>query len=111
MNTPYRRRLLDTQLLVEIRAGHPHAIQFAHDLLRLASLDMSVLSALVVLSECQSAADVQRDLKFFGHNRVHRITAAASRRAVRIMRQLTPPAGITADDAIVAATALTHKLP
>jgi predicted nucleic acid-binding protein len=106
-----RRGLIDTPIVIEIRAGQPDAHRFAVDLLRSAAIEMSELSAMILLARCQDAADLQRELAFLGNSRVHRITARISQRAFRILESLPPPCALTADDAIVAATAIEQKLP
>jgi predicted nucleic acid-binding protein len=48
---------------------------------------------------------------FLRNNHVHRITARIARGAFALVSSLPVPSAITADDAIVAATAIEHSLP
>ena len=57
------------------------------------------------------AAELTYLRAFFSLSRVYSITARISRRAFEILGRQSPPAGLTADDALVAATALDCKLP
>jgi predicted nucleic acid-binding protein len=106
-----RRGLIDTPVLIEIRRGQPDAHQFAITMLTSAGIEVSELAAMVLLAQSRTAAELQDNLRFLGHSRVHRITAPVSDRACRVISSFPPPAPRTADDAIVAATALIHKLP
>jgi predicted nucleic acid-binding protein len=108
---PLRRGLIDAELLIAMRSGHPDAHRFAVAMLRFAVLEVSELSAMILLVRCPSGSDLQRELGFLGHSRVHRISAPISGRACRIIGSMPPPSPLSADDAIVAATAVIHKLP
>jgi predicted nucleic acid-binding protein len=108
---PPRRGLIDTPIVVEIRAGQPDDHLFAVDLLRSVGIEMSELSATILLSLCRVSADLQCEMGFLGNCRIHPITARISHRAFRILESLPPPCGFSADDAIIAATAIEHKLP
>ena len=110
-SVPPRRGLIDTQLLIEIRRGQPDAHQFAIEVLRIAPIQVSELSAMVLVAQSRTAAELRDNVRFLGHSRVYRITAPISQRALRVISSFPPPAPLTADDAIVAATALIHKLP
>ena len=94
-----------------MRRGERDAVQFATDLLRYYSIEVSELSTMVLLTQCRDATELQGEAAFLASCRVHRITAPISRRAFRILKNLPPPSPLSADDALVAATALEHKLP
>jgi predicted nucleic acid-binding protein len=66
---------------------------------------------MALLANCQDALDLAGVRAFLSVAIVYPIVASISRRALRILDQLAPPSGLTADDALVAATALAHKLP
>ena len=108
---PPARGVIDTPLLVLILGGDPAASRFALDMLRYHLLETSQFSAMVAIAASQDAGELQVRLRILGRNLVHRVTANISRRAFRILEQRPPPCGLTADDAVVAATAVEHKLP
>lgn len=110
-SVPPQRGLLDTQVLLEIRAGFAAPFDFAMSMLQFAKIEVSELSAMELLAGCQTPDDLQRELTFLSNGSVYRITAKISQRAFRIIGGLPPPCGLTADDAIIAATAVEHKLP
>jgi predicted nucleic acid-binding protein len=86
--TPVARGLLDTSVVLDYREGWPAPVQC-----------------------CQDPADLTAVRVFLGISIVHPVTAKIVRRAFRILDSLTPPAALTPDDAIVAATAIEHILP
>ncbi|MFO0826017.1 MAG: PIN domain-containing protein [Gemmataceae bacterium] len=102
--------LIDTQILIEMRAGLVDAHRFAIALMRSARIEVSELSAIALLTQCSTPVALQKELSFLSSSVVHRITARVSERAFRLLAKLPPPCGLTADDAIVAATAAEHKL-
>lgn len=109
--TPPARGLMDTPILSAMRRGDLDAHAFGVDLLVAHGLDVSELSGMALLAASSTAAAHGRNIGFLGAIRVHPITAPISRRAFQLLVRLPPPAGLTADDAIIAATALAHKLP
>lgn len=108
---PPARGLMDAPILLAMRRGDLDAHGFGVDLLRAHGLDVSELSAMALLAASGNPTAHGRNVSFLGHIRVHRITAPISRRAFQLLVRLPTPAGLTADDAIIAATALAHKLP
>jgi predicted nucleic acid-binding protein len=105
------RGLLDTPLVMAIETGEPDAILFCQDLLKTSGLDISELSAITLLAAAQDHAEHATRLLFVTHIRVHRLTARIARRARGYVSSLPVPMPITADDAIIAATAIEHSLP
>ena len=63
-----------------------------------------------MIANCSDAADRLGLQWFFASADTYHITAAISRRAQRILESLAPPSPLMADEAIVAATAIEHKL-
>src|SRR5437867_7600370 len=109
-STPPQRGLIDTQLLIEIRSGQQQAHLFAQALLLAAPLNISEFSAMILLSQTRTASEFQRHLRFLNNSQVYSVTSLISQRAYRIMSRQAPPSPLTAADAVIAATALTHKL-
>lgn len=108
---PPARGLMDTPILLAMRRSDPDAHGFGVDLLLAHGLDVSELSAMALLAASGNPTAHGRNVGFLGHIQVHRITAPISRRAYGLLAQLPPPSPLSADDAIIAATALVHKLP
>jgi predicted nucleic acid-binding protein len=106
-----RRGLVDTPLLLLMLRGDDEAYQFARDMLKVAAIGVSASSALVALASAQDAAALAERQEFLKSNRVYTLTARIARRAFTLITQLPPPSPITADDAIIAATAIEHSLP
>jgi predicted nucleic acid-binding protein len=63
------------------------------------------------LSRCLDPREVTAVRTFLTISTVHSVTANTMRRALRLLEQLPPPTALTADDAIVAATAIEQSLP
>ncbi len=106
------RGLIDTPILIAYREGQPDAVQFVMDLRSIGqSPELSQLSAMVLFAWCQNAGERMGVDAFLLPAVVHPITARIIRRAYRILESLPPPCALTADDAIVAATAIEHNLP
>jgi predicted nucleic acid-binding protein len=110
-NFVLRRGLLDTSLVIAIQTGEPNALQRAHDLLRHIGIDFSEFSAIALLVSSQDSAEHNARIGFINTSRVHRITTKIARAALKLVSSLPVPMDLTADDAIIAATALEHSLP
>jgi predicted nucleic acid-binding protein len=110
-NVPPRAGLLETRLLTDIHNGLSDALTFGLELARTTGIQVSAFSVMVVTTACQNAADLALLRRLLQNNVVHPITASISRRAVRLLDAMPPPSSLTVDDAIIAATALIHKLP
>ena len=106
-----RRGVLDTEILIGIRSGDNDAYLFALDVLKAQPIDMSELSAMVLISRCLDLAELQALLGFLDNCQVHALSARVSKRALAILQALPPPSVLSPADAIIAATALIHKLP
>jgi predicted nucleic acid-binding protein len=106
-----RRGLVETRLFLDIISGDHQATNFATELLALYSIEMSELTALAAVAGCQDPGELAIVLRILNNNRVHHITSPISQRARRLLESTPPPSPLTADDGIVAATALIHKLP
>ena len=83
--------LFDTPLVLSFRAGDEPALSFT--------------------SRCADDADRHQLLKFLTDSNVVPASAKAGQRAERLMKTIPLPTRLTADDALVAATALRLKLP
>jgi predicted nucleic acid-binding protein len=104
--------LFDTPLLLAFRAGDDAAYFFTDNWVTERGLvPMSASSVLAILAECDDADDRVRQVKFVKNSKVVSLTAEVAKRAERLLRSLPLPTTLTADDALVAATALIHKLP
>lgn len=108
---PPARGLLDTPVVIDYREGLPGAVAF-FTAVRAARLpEFSQITALSLLARCQDAADRIGVRTFLQISDVHPVTARIVRRAHHLLDHLPPPCGLTADDAVVAATAIEHSLP
>jgi predicted nucleic acid-binding protein len=108
---PIVRGLLDTPVVVDYREARPEAMQLFADIRTTRFPEFSQITAMVLLARCQDAADILGVQTFLKISTVHSITARITRRAQAILESLPPPSPLTADDALVAATALEQKLP
>jgi predicted nucleic acid-binding protein len=109
---PLVRGLLDTPLLLGIRAGDPDPLVFAADMLAAhLPFELSRQSALVIAAWCPTPWDRSQFRSFLRSATVYSLTARIADRAFHLLDRLPPPAPLSADDAIVAPTALIHKLP
>lgn len=105
------RGLLDTSLVIAIQTGEPAALQLANDLLLRIGIDFSELSAIALLASSQDPAERSMRIGFVNSCRVHRITTRIARATLRLASSLPIPIALTADDAIIAVTAIEHSLP
>lgn len=104
------RALLDTDVLRAYRRGEPDALSCLSSLANLGRQDISQLSAMVLLSDAPDAGERIGLGIFFSWCDIHAVTTRITRRALRVRETLPPPSPLTADDAIVAATAIEHGL-
>ena len=105
------RALLDTEVLRAYRRGESDAIAFIADRATLGRHDLSQLSAMILLADATDAHGRTGLGMFFQWCDIHAVTAKLVRRAQQIIESLAPPCGLTADDAVVAATAIEQSLP
>ncbi|MCE9564529.1 MAG: hypothetical protein K8U57_21025 [Planctomycetes bacterium] len=105
------RGLIDTPILLAYRTGEPNSLDFLTAIRLLGDPEFSELSAIALICNCLNPAELVSLDWFFYAAISYSVTARISQRAYRIVHRLTPPCGLTADDAIVAATAIEHKLP
>jgi predicted nucleic acid-binding protein len=103
--------LLDTDVLLAYRDGDAPVVTLVTGIRQSGPLALSQVSALALLAWCQDQQDRDAVDVFLYPAVIHPVTVQISRRAFALMSRLAPPAGLTADDALVAATALAHKLP
>lgn len=111
MNNPVVPGLLDSAVAVACLSGPLPAVQFFLAVNRLGPPRFSRLSAITMLSGCQTDADRAIVLRFLATARVEELTDVIARRAVDILTATTLPTPLTPADAIVAATAMEHSLP
>jgi predicted nucleic acid-binding protein len=109
--SPVARGLIDTQLLLDFRAGLNDALRFLIAVLAVGMPDISQLSAMALIAACPDAAELTSLQMFLSGCRIHSLTAKVARRAQSVLEGLPPPAGLSADDVIVAATAIEQSLP
>lgn len=105
------RGLIDTDILRAYRRGDPDTLAFLTNLAPLGRHDIGQLSAMILVADAPDAAARAGLRHFFSWCLIHALTAKIVRRAQDILETLTPPSPLAADDALVAATALEHKLP
>jgi predicted nucleic acid-binding protein len=103
--------LIDTGVMVAWARGHPPAILFVLALNRLGAPQLSQLSAMELLSGCQTDAERAIVLRFVASAQVVALTDVIAQRAVDLLTVLPLPTVLTPSDAIVAATAIEHSLP
>lgn len=109
---PVVRALLDSPIVIEYRDALPAAVQLFAEIRRTRFPEFSAITAMILIGRCQDAADRIGIVQFFlPISTVHPLNLKVSRRAHSLLEAIPPPCGLTADDAIVAATALEHKLP
>lgn len=109
--TPVGRALLDTSVVIDYREAVPDAVQLIIAIRRHRQPEFSQITALALLARCQDQIDIDNIRVFFTISMIHVGTAWTMRRAQQILERHPPPAPLTADDAIIAATAMQHKLP
>lgn len=105
------RGLIDTPVLIAYRDGQPDAERFVTALRATGLPELSQISALALFVWGRDAMNVGAVRVFLSAATVHGVTALTMRRALRILERHAPPSPLSADDAIVAATAIEHSLP
>ena len=102
--------LIDTPILVAYREGEPDAVRFVLDIRHVRPPEMSELSALALFAWAYDASSHMGVQNFLNTADVYALTAPIVHRAYRLLNRIPAPSGLTADDALIAATALAHKL-
>jgi len=110
-NAPRQRGLIATDILRAFRHGDSDALAFIDSVTSLGRHHISEHSAMALLADAPDAWERSGLGMFLSWCDIHPVNVRISNRAFRILQQLPPPCGLTADDAIVAATAIEHKLP
>lgn len=103
--------LLDTDVLRDLHRATKPATDFAERMIPVSLLQFSAASVLAVLAECIDANERELLRLLVEPNEVLQITAPISRRALAILKDQPAPSALSTDAALVAATALVHKLP
>lgn len=103
--------LLDTDVLRDLHLAKNDAILFSQQLLRTTMLQYSAASVFAVMADCVDANERELLRLLVEPNEVHQIPAPISRRALAILKEQPAPSALSVDAALVAATALVHKLP
>jgi predicted nucleic acid-binding protein len=103
--------LLDTDLLLAYRNGGESVVTLLTEVRQAGRLEISQVSALALLAWCQDQQDRNAIDAFLYLAVIHPVTVQISRRAFALMSRLAPPVLLTPLDALIAATALAHKLP
>jgi predicted nucleic acid-binding protein len=73
--------------------------------------EISQISAMTLIADAKDSRERRGLGMFFSWCVIYPVTAHTIRRAQSLLENLQPPTGLTANDAVVAATALAHKLP
>lgn len=107
----FKAGLVDTQLLLDILNATVEATQFVLQTYPAALVQVSEFSVLVAFASARDASEYAERETFFTRNVVHALTARVARRARKLLSSPPVPSPISADDAIVAATAIEHSLP
>ncbi len=107
----YTEGFIETQILMDYRSGVPDAVDFIVNMRQLGPLKFSELSAMHLISDCPDAIERSALVWFFYGVPVYAVSASISHRARAILQALPPPSVLSPADAIIAATALIHKLP
>ena len=108
--TPSVRGLIHADVLLDFRQGWPAPLGFISSMIPIKP-DITALSAMQLIANCATAADLTSLHYFFAGCEIHRVTAPISRRARALVESLPAPCGLTPDDAISAAAAIEHSLP
>jgi predicted nucleic acid-binding protein len=103
--------LLDTEILRDLHRATNPATDFAERLMPVSLLKFSTASVLAVMSICIDANERELLRLLVEPSEVLQITAPISRRALAILNAQPAPSALSVDAALVAATALVHKLP
>lgn len=102
--------LVDTDVLIWHLRGYPQAAQ---SLDRLSNLTLSAMSYLELLQGMRNKEELAAVQKMFALRKATLLplTPAITERATELMTTLSLSHGLQAGDALIAATALEHRLP
>lgn len=109
--SPLRAGIIDTDLLRAMHRATNAAIEFATNLARDAGLRASAYSLMVLTAECRDDTDRELLTLLLEHSTIYPVSVHISRRALALLEAQPAPAALSVDAALVAATALVHKLP
>jgi len=111
MSSPPIRGLIHTEVFLGWLTGQNPAVTFLLAVNRMWRPCLSQWSAMEMLAFARDQPERDNIRQYLTGCQVHPITALVARRAHAIVDQLAPPSSLSAADAIIAATALAHKLP
>jgi predicted nucleic acid-binding protein len=104
--------LVDTRLLLDILNATVEATRFVVETYPSTLFQVSEFSVMVAFASAKDVTECAERQAFFNRNIVHNLSARIVRRARKLLSSLPAlPSPISADDAIIAATALEHSLP
>ena len=101
--------LIDTDILIDAARGVVAAMAFLNGQLALAALHISIISAMELVAGCRNRGELLVVKRFLQTVTVVPVTAAGSRRAIRLMESFSLSHGLEVPDALIAATALTRR--
>jgi predicted nucleic acid-binding protein len=109
---PYRDALFDTGLVIGLRSGMDAALVICKEWTdRDRVFTLSEVTVLAVLADSRDEDDRRERMEFLNNCRLVGLKVQVARTAERIARSILLPTRLSADDLLVAATALIEKLP
>jgi predicted nucleic acid-binding protein len=111
ISAPIARGLLDTQIVLDYRAGWPDPVAFFASIRSRGIPEFSQITAMFVFTDCRDQWEIDSAKVFLRLSKIHAIDKRVVDRAQKLLESLTPPSPLTPDDALIAATAILHKLP
>jgi len=111
ISMPVAPGLLDTSVLIDYLDGWPNRIQFVVAIRATDMTRLSQITSMILIARCLNVGDRNAVRAMFTNSLEYPITTHIVRRAYRILDVSHPPTALSANDAIIAATATFHKLP
>jgi len=111
MTTAFRPGVFAADLLRAIRTSESAAVTFVLAYMKQRRMAVSEWSAIKLIADAADTRDAASIKLFLGGCDVLSISAKISKRAYKLIAGFAPPSPLSPDDAIIAATAIIHKLP
>lgn len=103
--------LTDTDILIDAARRLPQTVQYVSDQQAGGALQISVVSAMELISGCRDKLQLTQVQQFLDSVRVLPVTEAISQIELQLMQSFRLSHGLLLPDALIGATCLDHGLP
>ncbi len=102
--------LIDTDILIDSGRGLADAQRFVSDQYRAGAIRISIISAMELIRGCRNTRELRQVQTLLSEMTILPVSTAASETAYRLVEALYLSHGLAVPDALIAATAIEHRL-